>query len=346
MAIAGFAHRRGHHCGSTSLRDLAAFYGWDCEEPTCFGLGSGLGFTYVENERSPSRVFVGRTPWLETAFLDALGVGYDDRSGEDWASAWGHVEARLRAGDPVLLFVDLYHLDYYGTDTHFGPHTVVAVGTDGETVLLADSEFDDVQSIPLGSLRAAWSSDEGFWGPLRNRSVVVTDPEPTRSVEDAARSALRRTASAMLDPGTPAVITPSRRRRVDGLAGIRVLAAGLPDWGTLPDAAWCARFGYQNVERRGTGGGAFRGLYAPFVRTTADRLPELDASFAERMTAIAADWTAVGETLKAASEAAADGHGATDARERDRLLALAGEQADAVADRETAFFEDLTGALE
>ena len=72
-----FSHATGAHCGSTSLHDVAAYGAWDLPEPVCFGIGGGLGFSYYERDRSPSREFVGRTPWLETAFFAHLDVDVD-----------------------------------------------------------------------------------------------------------------------------------------------------------------------------------------------------------------------------------------------------------------------------
>jgi hypothetical protein len=51
-----------------------------------------------------------------------------------------------------------------------------------------------------------------------------------------------------------------------GLPALRRFAAEVGDW---PEAAedwqWCARFLYQVIERRGTGGGNFRRMYSRFL---------------------------------------------------------------------------------
>jgi hypothetical protein len=110
----------------------------------------------------------------------------------------------------------------------------------------------------------------------------------------------------------------------------------MAEWPALDDPTWVARFAYQNVERRGTGGGAFRGLYAPFL----DELGEaagLDELFAEEMHAIAGDWSSLAAVLYEASE--------TD-DEMAPLLEEAAERVHAVADREERFYEDVLSALE
>lgn len=339
MRIDGFQHASGAHCGSTSLRDLSDYYGWGFSEPECFGLASGLGFTYFELPRDPWRMFVGRPLWLERAFFEHLEIPRTDREGDDWGTAWSDVRERLDGGDPVMVFVDLYYLDYYGTDTHFAPHSLLVVGyeedreaPDGTTgvAYMADSEFDEVQPLPLDSLRDAWASQDVM--PLANRWLAV-DGDPVAETAEAVRTAMEETARYMLDP------TGSPREAGFGTAGvngIRALADDLPDWNDLEDPQWAVRFAYQNVERRGTGGGAFRGLYAPFLDA---READADlAGFADRMHGIADDWTAVGEVLYAAS--ATD-----DVGERADLLGDASDRVAVLADREEAFYEDVLATL-
>ena len=124
-----------------------------------------------------------------------------------------------------------------------------------------------------------------------------------------------------------------------GLAGIRALADDLPTWTYLPDPGWTVRFAYQNVERRGTGGGCFRRMYADFLDTASEALPAVPAEAGERMHGIADDWTAAGETLKAASEC-------EDTGEMQPLLDDAAAAIHDLADREERLFAELGAALE
>ena len=61
------------------------------------------------------------------------------------------------------------------------------------------------------------------------------------------------------------------------------------------DWQWCARFGYQVIERRGTGGGAFRLMYSRFLEEA--RRPE-----APLAAEAAARWTDLAGAFHAASE--------------------------------------------
>ncbi|MBU4560723.1 BtrH N-terminal domain-containing protein, partial [bacterium] len=51
--VSGFTHRVGVHCATTAFRNLFAYEGHYFSEDMCFGLGSGLGFTYWKDKRMP-----------------------------------------------------------------------------------------------------------------------------------------------------------------------------------------------------------------------------------------------------------------------------------------------------
>jgi len=351
MRTDGFDHATGAHCGSTALRDLSDYYGWGCSEPACFGLGSGLGSVSLELPTSPWRLFIGRPLWLESAFFGTLDIPHTERRGDDWAAAWASVKTHLDAGDPVLVFVDLFYLDYYDTDTHFAPHSLLVVGYDEDAdateaphadadagtgvAYMADSEFEAVQPLPLSSLREAWSATDML--PLDNR-YIVAEGDPRVETGAAAREAIVETARYMLDPADAARDTLGDRLGMGthGLPGMRAFADSMPDWPDLADPTWTARFAYQNVERRGTGGGAFRGLYVPFLDElgAAAGLPE---RFAAEMHAIAGDWSSLAAVLYDASERDPDG--------MDPLLAEARSRLHDLADREARLYEDVLAAL-
>ena len=61
------------------------------------------------------------------------------------------------------------------------------------------------------------------------------------------------------------------------------------------DWQWCARFAYQVIERRGTGGGAFRLMYSRFLEEAGREEAPLAAEAAAR-------WTELAEAFRAASD--------------------------------------------
>jgi hypothetical protein len=329
VQLTQYDHATGRHCGSTSLRNLATYYGWGFDEPTCFGLASGLGFTFFELPDPPHRAFIGRPLFLERAFFDTLGIDHVEREGQSWEEAWGDIRALLDGGDPVMLFADIYHLDYFDTDTHFSPHSLLAVGYDDEGVYLSDSEFEELQRLPAERLRAAMTSNAMV--PLQCRYLAVTDATPGTPVDEAVVEATTATAEYMFAPDESRFdVGPTG---VHGLAGMQRLVSSMAEWTALPDPKWTARFAYQNVERRGTGGGAFRGLQRDFFRTVDH--PFGDA-VTEEMAEIADEWTAVGETFREASE--------SEGRELRERLDDAAAAIRTLADREASLYRDVLDA--
>ena len=73
----------------------------------------------------------------------------------------------------------------------------------------------------------------------------------------AAGPAIDRAASLMLEP---------EMGEAEGMPALRRFAEEVGSWPEdASDWQWCARFTSQVIERRGTGGGNFRPLYARFL---------------------------------------------------------------------------------
>src|ERR687895_1405673 len=83
----------------------------------------------------------------------------------------------------------------------------------------------------------------------------------------------------------------------EGLPALRRFAADVGDWpAAADDWRWCARFNYQVIERRGTGGGNFRAMYSRFLEEAGYPEAELAATASGR-------WTTLADALREASEA-------------------------------------------
>ena len=289
VMVPGYRHVPGNHCGSTALRNLLGFHGVEISEEMAFGLGAGACFYYVVlDQHSPSRFTNGRAARLEENFLELTGVPLRLRTDTDPDASWEFAKGAVDEGRPVLLLTDLYYLDHYGRSAHFPGHAVVLAGYDEELAWLSDTSFEDLQTTSLEGLREARHAQQPIF-PLEGHAVDL--PQGSEIDRDdliaQAPRAIARAASQMLEPPLG---------EFEGLPALRRFAAEVGDW---PQAAedwqWCARFLYQVIERRGTGGGNFRRMYARFLE---------EAGYDESAIAdeAAEDWSRLALAARTASE--------------------------------------------
>jgi hypothetical protein len=286
--VPGYEHTPGHHCGSTALRNLLAFHGVELSEEMAFGLGAGACFYYVTiPDASPSRWFNGRTARLEETFDELTGAALRMSTFEPGdGGAWEAARAEVDAGNPVLLLTDLYHLDHYGNSAHFPGHAVVLAGYDEEVAHLSDTGFEQLQTTRLENLDRARHSGHPAY-PLAGHMFTASGAVSPERLRAAVPAAIERAAGAMLEP---------EFGEFSGLGAVRRLAAEAGSWPEVAeDWQWCARFGYQVIERRGTGGGAFRLMYSRFLEEAGRPEAPLAAD-------AAAAWTELAEAFRAASE--------------------------------------------
>jgi hypothetical protein len=300
VILAGFEHRPGVHCGTTALADALRLRGVELSEPMVFGLGAGLGFYYLTSSAtSPTHLLCGRTLRLEETACEVLGAPVRVRAEEDPARAWDGLREALARGVAPIVSTDLAELPYWNTRTRFGGHRIVVAGYDAArgVAIVADGDRPALEEVRLEDLERARASVAPPFAIGGRPWLEVDPPAAPRPIHEAVADALRRQAREyLLD--------------VDGLAGISALerfAAELPEWPARAageaDRAWCFRYGYQVIERRGTGGGNFRALYARFLEEAEARVPGLPAlGLSPRMRALAGAWTRLAEMMRAISE--------------------------------------------
>ncbi len=285
--IEGYRHRPGNHCGSTALRNLLAHHGIELSEEMVLGLGAGVCFYYLHLDgQSPSRLTNGRVARLEDQFLELTGAPFELTSFESATASWSAARAAVEDGRPPLLLTDLYYLDHYGRSAHFPGHAVVLAGYDEEVAYLSDTGFEELQTTRLENLAEARHGEHPIF-PLAGHMVALTPGAELVDPRHAAPAAIARNVRQMLEP---------QLGEYEGLPALRRFAAEVGEWpGAIEDWRWSARFCYQVIERRGTGGGAFRLMYSRF-------LAELGRGEAALAELAAARWSELAALLLAASE--------------------------------------------
>jgi hypothetical protein len=285
--VPGYRHIPGNHCGSTALRNMLAFHGVEISEEMALGLGAGACFYYVAlPDQSPSRFTNGRVGRLEENFVEITGVPLRLETTDDPEESWRIARAVVDSGRPVLLLTDLYHLDHYGRSAHFPGHAVVLAGYDDEVAYLSDTAFEELQTTRLENLARARHEKRPVY-PLDGHAFHLTDAATLPDPRASAPKAIERAARQMLAP------------ELGDYQGVPALRRFADEVGSWPEVAgdwqWCARFNYQVIERRGTGGGNFRLMYSRFLEEAGYEESALAADAAER-------WTALAAALLSASE--------------------------------------------
>ena len=288
-------HHPGRHCASTALCNLANYQGLRWSEATCFGLGAGLGFWFINFPgASPSRFIHVRSADLEEQFFQRIGFSDAARKFSNPEEGERELCRILDRGFPVLVQTDIYYLPYFNSKTHFPGHVITAWGYDSreKCFYVSDTEREGLQEVPFAAMRKARYSSHGFFSSKGNmfapRNIAYPSDLPAiigRAILDNSRTLVNISDSTA------------------GVVSLEQWLHELPDWGKFDDWQWTARFTYQVIEKRGTGGGGFRLLYKRFLEEASSYLPRVsDLKLPEMMADLAAAWTALSEALQKVSE--------------------------------------------
>lgn len=290
--IPGWIHAQGKHCASTAISNAMRYWGFDFSEAFCAGLGAAPCTYYLKLPgTSPTKLVYTRSPALEETFFKALGLPFRWRTHSTPQALTDDEKTLIRDGVPLMLRLDLKYLEYYKTSTSFSGHIVLNWGFDDEAVFYGDTHFEGLQRVPLESTRLARHA-KGVPVNLNGEWIPFERPNP-RPLAEAIPAGLLVAARQNLQSGGADF----------GIAGIRTLAGDLEAWADAPDWQWCMRFTYQVIEKRGTGGGGFRLLYAQFLDEASKIRPDLvNADDVSLMFAIADKWSKASALFKRESE--------------------------------------------
>lgn len=265
----------GYHCQTSSLAKIYHYNNHPLSEDMLLGLGAGMGFIYWKMSiGSSSYVFLGGRGNNRNFFADLgqrTGVKIRVISTGSAKKAQACLLEKLEKREPVMVFGDMGLLPWFNftQEYHFGGHTFVLCGYDGEAVVLAS----DME-------QAAAGLKKGFYAPItleqlsRARSSPFKPFPPKNTyldfdfstyhppVEVDICAAIQQTVASQLNP-------PIKNM---GIKGIRHTSKELLKW---PDMfkEYDLRMNlfsiYIFVEVGGTGGGCFRTMYSRFLRESA-----------------------------------------------------------------------------
>jgi hypothetical protein len=263
----------GYHCQTNSLAKIFHHAGHPLSEEMLLGLGAGMGFIYwkMKLQTGDTYVFIGGRGNTKAFFQDLgarTGVAIRSVSTSSARKAQAALLTKLGHREPVMLFGDMGFLPWFDLpdDYHFGGHTFVVCGYDGQDTVLA-SDID----------QTARGLKPGFYYPLtldqlaRARGSIYKPFPPKHTALNfdftqfhAPRSedllaAIQQTVQAQLQP-------PIKNF---GVKGLRHTSRELMKWPNMFDDH-TLRMNlftlYIFIEIGGTGGGCFRYMYARFLR--------------------------------------------------------------------------------
>jgi hypothetical protein len=272
--VRGYRHHRGVHCASAAMRNVYVHYtGQPITEALCFGLGAGLGFTYIRDPQSGLFLVGGRGSYLESHFCNLLGIRLKVYHAEDPDLAWTHAQRLVDQGRLVMMDVDMFHLPYMvqflelNQRFHFGGHKVLLTGYDPgrEEAWLGDYAWGEPQAVSVEDLKRARSSADCTYPP-RNVAFTFDFPRRLPSLRPAARAGIQSVVWQMRCPYMD---------RFGGLASVSRFCRQAARWGRLfagEELQLITSLAWLMLEKAGTGGGNFRILYGRFLGEAAELL--------------------------------------------------------------------------
>jgi hypothetical protein len=272
--IEKFIPQGGKHCITNSLKQIFDFYGCPLSEDMLFGIGDGLDFTYINLASAP--MVSGRVKIMEfeETLSKRLGISIRVKQSKDYNAAFDRARQMIDSDNPVLVYVDMPHMDYLGMDenSHFGGHSVVLFGYDDEKACFYVSErdnaeypirtpngsiSDDYHLVSYGQMKKAHSSNHRPF-PANNKYLEFDLSGFQGVSKDNLIATVRATCDRMLNP-------PANLKGVNGIAKFskEISKWGKFDTGKLKQAGVTNYF--QINADGGTGGGIFRKMFGGFL---------------------------------------------------------------------------------
>ncbi|MHA1950263.1 MAG: BtrH N-terminal domain-containing protein [Candidatus Thorarchaeota archaeon] len=258
----------GHHCQTNSLAKIFHFYGHPLSEDMLLGLGAGMNFMYWQQKGAPP--FIGARGNNKDFFQDIgkrTGVVIEEKSTSSEKRALKILLEQLKKREPMMLFGDMAYLPWFDFPEgyHFGGHTFVVCGFDGESTFLASDMDPEVAGpkdgfyhpITLEELQRARGSEfQPF--PPKNKYLTFDFEDYHNPTLKEINEAIKQTTDAMLSPPISNF----------GIKGIRRTAKEITKWQDRFDSHELSLnlFNiYIYTEIGGTGGGSFRYMYSRFL---------------------------------------------------------------------------------
>jgi hypothetical protein len=261
--VKGLSPFIGKHCETTAIKRGLDYHGLSLSEEMLLGLGGGIGFIYWYMKGMPAP-FVGSRSGKSTDFVTNLcrRIGAEVTIMETASAKKGYAElkALLNAGEPAVVYGDMAYLPYFALPevAHFGGHVFVVFGLDEEAnkVHIYDRSKKPV-TVSIDDLsRARGSKFPPF--PPKHRLLKIRYPSKLEDLESGIKGSIRECCQGMLEP-------PITNLGLKGMGKWPKLVAKWPKQFMGPNLLGALMNGFIYIETGGTGGSAFRPMYAKFL---------------------------------------------------------------------------------
>jgi len=257
----------GKHCQTTALKGILDYSGYPLSEEMLLGLGGGIGFIYWYIKFMSAPFVGGRNAKPEDFTLNIckrIGARASLLQTASKSKAYEELKDVLRMGKPAYLFVDMVYFPYFALpeNSHFGAHTIAVFGIDeiNNRVYVAD-RGKKAMTVTIEELEKARNSKFPPYPP-KNKLLKIQYPIEPKSLEKGIIESIKDSCDTMVRP-------PIKNL---GLLGMQKWANLVIEWPKQfqgINLLECLFNTFVYIEIGGTGGSAFRPMYAQFLRESA-----------------------------------------------------------------------------
>ena len=270
--IKKYEHKVAFHCESGTLRNLLKYAGLNVSEAMLFGIGTGVCFAYLKNAKGMSGfpVVAIRLP-MGTIFKNIkkiCGIDIFIKKFKTTEEALVNLNQLVDANQPAAVSVDMFYMKYLPPfmQVHIPLHFISIIGREGNDYAVSDPYSPHIATLNVELLKSGWATHALFAND--NLIAYVKSIPANINWKQAIIKGFKTTCLNMLLPPIVSKILP-----VFGVAGIKYYANQIPLWPTMAEGLALREgilFNPTILEEQGTGGGAFRMLYAAFLQESAE----------------------------------------------------------------------------
>jgi hypothetical protein len=262
----------GKHCETTALKRAMDFHGIYLSEEMLIGIGGGISFMYWYGKNMPYP-FIGARNGGIPSFVEnicrRIGITATVIETTSLRKGYLNLKSLLATGEPVITYGDIAYLPHYAIaeTTHFGGHGFIVFDLD-ETenkVSIFDRGLKPV-TISIDDLNRSRNSKHTPFPP-KNRLIKIQCPSRLNDLKEGIKAGIRESYQDMTNP-----VIKNR-----GLPGMKKWSKEILKWSSMFEGinmlgALISSFVY--IETGGTGGNAFRFVYADFLDEASEVIEE------------------------------------------------------------------------